>query len=138
MRSVSPVPRPRITPACGASQISSAGAPSGPVPRHSPAIHATSASDDDDDDAPPQAERRSKATDAPNRGLMRCVLPSNRGMSQPPETAITRASVRPVEQPAAGALVPRGTRYEPIVYRPSRLWTWIYDRFFRHIVPDAQ
>lgn len=88
------------------------------------------------------------------------MLTSLGDMSQPPPAAVPPAAVPPaagpsaaarptaerpsapprgstVEEPAASALVrAREDRYQPVVYQPSRLWAWLYDRFFRHIRRD--
>jgi glycerol-3-phosphate O-acyltransferase len=68
------------------------------------------------------------------------MVPWTIAMPQPPD-AITRAPAPPQGSigRAGAAIVRRAdTGYEPVVYRPSKLWTWLYDRFFRHIQVDEK
>lgn len=74
-------------------------------------------------------------------------------MSQPPPPSAAvrtaRAASRdpsPPEAPAADDAAPPSSaptatgddRYRPLVYQPSRLWRWLYDRFFRHVKPGER
>lgn len=66
-------------------------------------------------------------------------------MSQPPSsTALARAPERSGRsEPAARAGPPSADpsgddRYVPAPYRPSRIWAWLYERFFRFIHVDPQ
>ncbi|MDQ3031557.1 MAG: 1-acyl-sn-glycerol-3-phosphate acyltransferase [Myxococcota bacterium] len=63
-------------------------------------------------------------------------------MSQPPPSALARpsSSSSPAHAsagaPNASSLARPEDRYRPVVYQPSRLWRWLYDRFFRHLRVD--
>ena len=58
-------------------------------------------------------------------------------MSQPPTSSALARSPSSTTPPASGpSTAPE--RYAPAPYRPSRIWAWLYQRFFRFIQVDPQ